>query len=156
MKLNLYTNDIHYLDDKGVELVAQCRAKNIVFFQRNDTTKLLAVFQRLDGFKIKDIDSYGQLLVDGKFKLLKRKEVRLTKSKDTMLDHPDLRFQSEINYFIDENGTVSLLKSISKVNLFSILTSTEEDEAWLKANKNKIKNELELMAYLAYRNAHEE
>jgi hypothetical protein len=42
------------------------------------------------------------------------------------------------------------------VNLFSILTSTDEDEAWLKANKNKIKNELELMAYLAYRNAREE
>jgi hypothetical protein len=156
VKLNLYTNDIHYIDNKGTELVAQSSVKNIVFFDRNDTTKLLAVFQRLEGFKIKNIDSYAQLLADGKFRLLKRKEVRLIKSKDAMLDHPDLRFQSDINYFIEENGTISLLKSVTKANLFSILKSTDEDEAWLKANKNKIKNEAELTAYLTYRNAREQ
>src|SRR5215831_11693837 len=34
-KLNLYTNDIHYLDNKGIELIAQNKVENIVFYDRN-------------------------------------------------------------------------------------------------------------------------
>src|SRR5882672_4878338 len=114
VKLNLYTNDIHYLDNKGTELVAQSAVHNIVFFDRNDTTKLKAVFQHIDGHKGKDMDAYAQLLVDGKIRFLKRKEVTLVKNKDIMLDHPDLKFVSETNYFIEENGNMKRLKSISK------------------------------------------
>lgn len=152
-KLNLYTNDVHYLDNKGAELVAQNKVQNIIFYDRKDTTKLKAVFQQLAGFKIKDIDFYVQLLVDGEIKFLKRKEVKLTKSKDIMLDHPDLKFSSDIHYYIDENGELTLLKSISKENLFSIIKSTQEDEDWLRENKNKLKTEAEVIAFLTNRNS---
>jgi len=152
-KLNLYTNDIHYLDNKGVELVAQNKVQNIIFFDRKDTTKLKAVFQHLAGFKIKDVDFYAQLLVEGKIQFLKRKEIKLSKNKDTMLDHPDLRFTSEVYYYIEENGNLTHLKGISKENLFSIIKTTQEDEDWLKANKNKLKNEAEIIAFLTNRNS---
>jgi hypothetical protein len=152
-KLNLYTNDIHYLDNKGNELVAQNKVQNIVFYDRKDTTKLKAVFQHLAGFKIKDTDFYAQLLVEGKTQFFKRKEVKLSKSKDVMLDHPDLRFNSEVHYYIEENGNLTLLKSISKENLFSIINAREEDEDWLKVNKNKLKNETDVIAFLTHRNS---
>jgi hypothetical protein len=153
VKLNLYTNDIHYIDNKGTELVAQSNVKNIVFFDRNDTTKLKGVFQRLEGFKINDIDAFAQLLTEGNIQFLKRKEVKLIKNKDTMLDHPDLRFVSDIHYYIADHGNITLLRPISKENLFSVIKPTEEDESWLKANKNKLKNEADVTAFLTYRNA---
>jgi len=153
VKLNFYTNDIHYLDNKGAELVAQSSVKNIVFYDRKDTTKLKAVFQRLEGFKVKDIDSYAQLLVEGKIQLLKRKEVKLIKNKDTMLDHPDLKFVSDTFYYIEENGNLTRLTTINKSNLFSIIKTTDDDETWLKTNKNKLKNEAEVTAFLTFHNS---
>jgi len=152
-KLNFYSNDIHYLDHKGTELVAQNKVENIIFYDRRDTTKLKAVFQHLAGFKIKDIDFYAQLLVEGKIRFLKRKEVKLTQSKDTMLDHPDLRFNSEVYYYVEENGNLTLLKNISKENLFSIIKTTQDDEEWVKANKNKLKTEAEAIAFITNYNS---
>ncbi len=153
VKLNFYTNDIHYLDNKGTELVAQSSVKNIVFFDRNDTTKLKAVFQHLEGFKVKEVDSYAQLLVEGKTQFLKRKEVKLIKNKDTMLDHPDLKFVSDTYYYIEDSGNTIHLKNLNRESLLSVIKTTEEDETWLKANKNKLKNEAEITSFLTYRNA---
>jgi hypothetical protein len=153
VKLNFYTNDIHYRDGRGTELVTQSNVKNVIFFDRSDTLKLKAVFKKIEGFKIKGMDSFAQLLVDGETQFLKRKEVRLVKSKDTMLDHPDLRFVSDTYYYIEENGRIVQLKTTNKESLLSIIKTTEQDETWLKENKNKLKNEADIMAFLTYRNS---
>jgi len=154
VKLNFKTNDVHYIDNKGTELVAQSGIQKILFFDRNDTTKLKAVFQSLAGFKIKDVDVFAELLAEGKTEFLKRTEVTLIKKdNDPMLGRPDLRFVSEVHYYITENGSVSRLKSINKANLFVILKPTNDDETWLKTNKVKLKNEADVIAFLAHRNS---
>jgi hypothetical protein len=153
VKLNFYTNEIHYLDNRGTELVTQNNVKNIVFYDRKDTVKLKGVFKRIDGFKIKDVDSFAQLLVEGKTRLLKRKEVKLIKSKDAMLDHPDLKFVSDTFYYVEENGNTINLKNTNKESLFAIIKTTDTDEAWLKENKNKLKSEADIVSFLTYRNA---
>jgi hypothetical protein len=153
VKLNLYTNEVHYLDNKGTELIAENSIKNILFLDRKDTTKLNAVFQRIYGFKINSTDSYAQLLVEGKSQLLKRKEVRLVKNKDLMLDLPDLKFASDTYYYIEENDDIKRLKNISKENISSMIKISEEEEAWLKANNNKLKNESDAVSFFTYRNS---
>jgi len=154
VKLNFYTNNVHYLDDNGSELVAQNSLKNIIFFDRKDTSKLIAVFEGLAGFKIKDVDVYAQILSDGQTKFLRRTQVTLIKKdNDPMLGHPDLKFESETHYYIEDNGNVKRLKNINKENVFSIIKTSEEDEVWLKSNKNKLKNEAEVIAFFTYRNA---
>lgn len=153
VKLNFYTNEIHFLDNKGNELVAQNNIKNIVFYERKDTVKLKAVFSRIAGFQIKNVDSFAQLLVDGETQFLKRKEVKLVKNKDVMLDHPDLKFVSDTYYYVEEKGNMKQLKNSNKESLFSIIKTSEEDEIWLKEHKNKLKNETEIVSYLTYRNS---
>jgi len=154
VKLNFYSNSVHYLDDNGAELVAQNSLKNIVFFDRKDTLKLIAVFEGLAGFKIKDLDAYAQILADGQTKFLKRTEVTLVKKdNDPMLGHPDLKFVSDTHYYIEESGSIKRLKNISKESLFSIVKPTDEEEIWLKANKNKLKNEADIIGFMAYHNS---
>jgi hypothetical protein len=154
VKLNFNTNDIHYIDNKGTELVAQNGFKKVFFFDRNDTTKLLAVFQSLVGFKVNDVDAYAQLLTEGKIQLLKRTKATLIKGEeDPMLGRPDLKFITETQYYLEEGSSISQLKTINKASLFSLIKPTNEDETWLKANKNKLKNESDIVAFLTYRNS---
>ena len=154
VKLNFYTNDIHYVDDRGTELVAQNGINKIVFFDRKDTTKVLAVFEGIAGFKIKDTDAFVQLLVEGRIQLMKRTEVTMIKKDNgPMMDNPDFKFLSEVVYYLKQDGSISNLKTISKTNLFSILKPMDEDETWLKTNKNKLKTETDVISFLMYRNS---
>lgn len=153
VKLNFYTNEVHYIDNTGKELIAQNGIKKIIFYDRKDTSKVAAVFQFLFGFKIGNVDSYAQVLNDGKIQLLKRTEVILVKKDfDQMAGKSELKFISEFHYYISEKQNVSPLKNINKTNLFSIIKLLKEDEAWLKENKNKLKNEAQVISFLVHRN----
>src|SRR5258706_8065421 len=52
VRLNFYSNDIHYLDKNDTEFTLLKGVINkIVFFDRKDTVKVKAVFQSFDNFK---------------------------------------------------------------------------------------------------------
>lgn len=152
-KLNFYTNEIHFIDDKGKEMVVQNGVKGIVFYLLNDTTQA-EDFKVLSGFSAKGKEIFVQVLVKGKIQLLKHTSVDvITKDTDLMLGRKDRKFESTETYYVEENGNVLKMKRISKPNLLALIKEENGDEDWLKEHKSKLKNEKEAIEFITYRNS---
>lgn len=155
VKLNLYSNDIHYLEKSGIELIAaKGSIRKIIFFDQKDTTKVTAVFQIFASFNKPGTLSFFEVLNEGMAQLLKEKSVNLKKKEyDPLVEKDEFKFVSTVKYFIQNNGTLSQLKSVSKSSVLSIIKSTDQIEEWLKSNHNRLKNENEIVAFLEYYNS---
>jgi hypothetical protein len=94
-----------------------------------------------------------QVLAGGKIQLLKITKVKLVKREaDPLLKTTENSFESWESYFIEENGNTHELRKISKGRLFDLLKMEDGDEDWLHAQKNKLNNETDVIAFLNYRN----
>jgi hypothetical protein len=154
VKLNFYTNEVHYTDLKGTEFAAGTeQIRKIIIYDKVDTTKIKAVFLPFASFNPRS-KGYAQVLSDGKNIFMKKTTTELVKDKyDPMLGKAEVRFVSTTDYFLIINKVLFPLKKLNKQSLSSIIPSTESDEAWLKENKNKLKNEEDFVSFLNYRNS---
>jgi len=152
VKVNLYSNDIHYKNDAGAEFVTQLGIVKVLMLSPGDTTKIAAIFQSLTGLYGTSEQSFGQVLNDGKTQLIKKVTVKLDKRTDPVTSKSEYQFNSFTNYYILENGNATLMRSINKTSLLSILKATNAADEWLKANKNKLKSEADAIAFLDYYN----
>ena len=153
VRLNFYTSNVHYIDKNGNELTTiKGLVNRIVFYDREDTTKLSAVFKSYAGFN--NSQSYIQILNEGKVQLCKVNDVTLKKKNyDPMVGRDEFKFVSLVKYFINDNGVMTQLKGFRKSNVQSIIPSTPEIESWLSANNNKLKNEDEVLSFLEFYNS---
>jgi len=154
VRMNLYTNEVHYIDNKNVELAANNSiVKKVLLLDRKDSTKVTAVFENFASYKTRGIESFAQVLNQGKAQLLKRVTVTVKKGEyDVMMGKSELSFVWTTDYFILNDGKITLLKRINKEGLFSILEPNDEYEAWLKSTKNRLKSEEDLLAFLTFYN----
>jgi hypothetical protein len=154
VKLNFYSNDIHYLDNKGNELIAQTKINRVIFYEPTDSLRTSGIFLFEPGFKIKGGDFYVQVLNQGKVQLLKRVEVKIMKrdSGPMQADRLDLKFLSDEFYYFGKDGNLLPLKKINKKNISELIKITPDDEKWLTDSQSKLKSEEELIAFLNYRN----
>ncbi len=152
VKLNLYTNDIHYLDNTGAELVAAAGTTNVIFFDKKDTTKVSAIFQSFSNLTEKNKESFGQVMAGGEIKLVKNYKVSLSKEFDPVNSHSEYRFSTVTDYLIIDHRNVSHLKSINKAAILAIIKPTNEQEEWLHSHKNKLKNEADAIAFITFCN----
>lgn len=154
LKLNFYTSDIHYLDSKGTELVAQPgQIKQVIIYDKTDTAKAIAFFQAFASYNPKST-GYAQQLVNGKIQFLKKSTVTLVKDQyDPSLGKSELRFVSTTDYFIVVNSSIHALKRINHQSVFTIITPTQSEEEWLSSTKNKLKTEEEVIAFLTFVNS---
>lgn len=154
VKLNFYSNDVHYLDKAGSELIAQTRINKVVFFEPTDSVKISGVFVFKLGFKIKKADFFAQKLNEGKLQLLKRAEVTILKRDDGPMaaNNPGFKFFTNKFYYLEKDGDLLPLRNISKKNISALIKITPEDETWLISSKNKLRNEDDLVAFLNYYN----
>ncbi len=152
VKLNLYTNDVHYIDNSGSELVANSGLiKKIILFSTEDTLKVTAAFQSLIGLTKDDKEHYFQVMNEGAFQLLKNVSVTIRKSDyDPLLGRSEFNFVSSTNYFLKDKVSIKPLKGLNKSSVFSILEPTPEAEEWLKSTKNKVKNEEDIIALFSF------
>lgn len=150
-RLNLYTNEVSVLDDKGKELVIKkWIVDKILFYDKIDSTKIKAVFQKLKNVISSDSLWYGQVLNSGSIQLIKKTKIELIRDKyDLSLGRHEFRFLSTSKYFISHNGELSLV-GLSKKKLFSTVTSTGEYEKWLASNNNKLKTEEDIIEFLNF------
>lgn len=153
VKLNLYTNNVHYLDNKGSELVALTNPSKVIFFDKKDTTKVSAVFQSFASFKEENKESFGQVLAGNDVQLVKNFIISLNKEYDRVNAETDYRFRTFVEYSIIDHGNKSPLKSINKAAILSIIKPTKEQEEWLQANKNKLKSEADAIAFITFCNS---
>ncbi|MBS1487288.1 MAG: hypothetical protein JST43_06825 [Bacteroidetes bacterium] len=151
-KLNLYASSIHYINNQGAEVAAQGGIRAVVFYSPADTTRA-GVFKVLSGTAVEGREFFAQILVDGNIKFLKATLVRLVKQEsDPLLKTIEWIFEPRDIYFVEEKGNTHELKSLNKKHLFSLIEKKDQDEGWLKQNKNSLRNEEEVKAFLSYRN----
>ncbi len=155
IKMNLYTNGVHYVDKEGVELVAQTGlVTKVSLYSLTDTLQAIAVFQSLankfSGYK----ESFFQILNEGPIQLLKKTSVNLSKQKyDPSIGKDECHFVSSIDYFLRDNVTLTPLKKINKTSVFSIIKTNEEIEKWMTLKENKVKTEEDVIELLSFINS---
>lgn len=155
VKLNFYSNDVHYLDPKGNELIAQSKINKVIFLEPSDSTKTAGIFVFELGFKINEKDFFAQVLNEGKVQLLKRVNVIVFKGeKDPMASsNRELKFLSNDFYYLNKGGDLRSLKKINKKSISELITITHDDEIWLTNSQNRLKNEGDVIAFLNHWNS---
>jgi hypothetical protein len=155
IKLNLYTDEVYYIDNKGMELVAQPgTVMKLTLYEAKDTSKIAAVFLNTPVLTNKHEDSFLEQLNEGKRQLLKQVVVSLVKGEyDPGLGKAEYRFVPSIYYYINDGEKVSPLKNFGKESVASLVTITPEQEEWLKSTKNKLKRESDVVAFFRYLNS---
>lgn len=154
-KLNFYTNDIHYLNEKNEEytLVKKLIDK-IVFIDGADSSKSIGVFKRLKDPEYNN--EFFEILNGGNTQLVKMVQVTLRKMDYNQYRNESRnRFIPKIKYFISNNGVLLKLSGLNKPAVLSALqiTSSTEMDKWLKSEKNKLKTEKEVVRFFSFYNS---
>lgn len=155
-KLNLHSQSVHYMNEKGIELAARGGIKGIIFLSPNDTSKLgsFSVVSSPDANKGEVNEVFAQVLADGKIRFLKATTVKLVKREtDPLLAKTEWMFEPREMYLIEENGKTQELTSISKSRIYEVVAEQNGDKDWLKNQNNKLKKEDDVVAFIAYRNS---
>jgi len=152
LRLNLYTNDIHYLDLAGYEMAADSKAvEYISVFDRDDSTKIVSGLKKyiLDGK-----ESFFLELNQGRVVLLKRIVVTLFKGEyDVSRAKNDFRFVRKADYFLKNETQILPLRDLSKGSLSAYIPLSEKSDSWLMTKKNKLKTEANIIEFLNYANS---
>ena len=151
LKINLYTGQVHYFGSNNVEMVSGLKLVDAIFFVNSqDSTKISKSIKKMI---FENYEYLFQVLTTGKYELLKRTTVTLFKGEyDVSKARNDYRFIRKNDYFLFFDGRLKKIEELNRENLASLLPIDENSDKWLKQNKNKLKNEDQLLAFLSYIN----
>ncbi|MBS1488516.1 MAG: hypothetical protein JST43_13100 [Bacteroidetes bacterium] len=151
IKLNFYTNDIHFLNNKNEEyLLTSGVIQKIVFIDEKDTSKVLARFEK---FK-ETHDVFVEVMNSGETQLLKSTHITLRKMEyNQFRNESRFRFIPNEKYFIRHQNVITKLSSLSKSAVLEVMKPNTRQEEWLKTNKNKLRNEKEVVAFFTFCNS---
>jgi hypothetical protein len=152
-KLNLYTSEVHYANEKDGELVAETSLiDKIVFLNSKDTTKILAVFAALPDYIDNKPAGFYRVFNNGAFQLiLLQKNLVKVSPFDPLLGKNITSFFTKYYYGIYNNGKTIPLKGLDKNSVLAAIPFNVE--AWVKNTKNKLKSEEDFIALLNYYNS---
>lgn len=154
-KLNLYTNEVHFLNKNGTELsLENTTVLKIIFFKGTDTSTVLAVFESLPDSLSPTKISYYQVLNNGKFRLLILQKTILTESEyDPTLGKREHSFFTKTTYVIANDQKIIPIKSLNQSGIFAAIGASPETEQWVSQNKYKLKTETQVISFLNYCNS---
>lgn len=154
-KLNLYTGDVHYINESGIELAADISiVEKVIFLQNLDTNKIIAHFISLyDYVNKKPAALYKQFNTKDKYQLLllQKKFVNLS-AFDPLQGKKIATFFNRNNYSIYHNGINTPLKGLDRSSVLDAVPKNEKIDNWLVEKKNKLKNETDIIALLNFIN----
>jgi hypothetical protein len=154
LKLDLYRNEVHYIDSLGNELIAVSGiVKRIYLYDTRDTAKISAVFEQIAG-----IDGNGtafvQVLNNGSAKLLKFTHITVyKKGYDEVAGKDNYAFLAKPGYALLKDGVVSNLKALDEKAVLAVIMPSANETSWLLQNKNKLKSEKDIIGFLNYYNS---
>lgn len=150
-RLNLYTNDIHYLDQTGLEFAANSKVVDYIqLLDSEDTTKIVLSLKKL---LVDGRESFFLELTTGRIVLLKRTLVTLFKGEyDVTRAKNDFRFVKKVDYFLKVDAKINQLNALTKASVSAHIPLSNDSESWLIANRNKLKSEASLIEFLEYYN----
>ena len=154
-KLNLFTDEIHYLSLDGTELAVDNEGvSRLVFLNKNNLTQPIASFAKLVNHVNGKGTAFYKVFNAGNFQLiLLQKQLVKTSPYDPIQAKRISSFYSTKDYAIYNNGKVSALKDLDRNSILSTIPFYANVENWLKENKNKLKSEKEVTAFLNYFNS---
>jgi hypothetical protein len=154
VKMNLYTSDVHYIDNDGKELVAATGSiQKLIFLNEKDTSKIASVFECFTDVTDKNTIAYYKILNNGKFRLLQvRKSYIRTGNYDALQGKSEARFFFKTTYAITDSLNTYPLKGLKQNNILPIIYPADSAEQWLKKSRNKLNSEKEVITFLNYVN----
>jgi hypothetical protein len=149
-KLNLYTNEIHYLCIDGTELAAENEGiTRLVFLNKNNLTQPIASFAKLTNHITGNGYVYYRVLNAGKYQLiLLQKQLVKTSPYDPILAKTTTSFYTKKDYAIYAEGKVIPLKDLDRNSILSVAPANELANSWLQTSKSKLKSEKDVIEYL--------
>ena len=154
-RLNLYTSEIHYLSGDATELAVDNQdITRLVFLNKNNLTQAIASFTKLTNHLTSKGTAYYRVLNAGDFQLiLLQKQLVKTSPYDPIQGKSISSFYSTKEYAMYNKGKVTTLNDLDRSNILSSITFNAKVEPWLKENKNKLKSEKEVIAFLNFFNS---
>ena len=155
-KMNLVTNEIHYLDKTENELVLESGFINNFILRDNlDTSKILAIFEYYNEPPILPTDKKGlyvQILNKGLYQLLKYDKRTLT-SKDSLFGtQKKYLFTDRLYYFVSHLQKPEPIKKLNQDLILAFLPSSLSYKDWIAKNKIDFKEESDAVEFLNYYN----
>jgi hypothetical protein len=153
-KLNLYSNEVHFISKDGTELsLENTMLLKVIFFKGTDTATVLAIFESLPDSLSPDKISYYQVLNSGKFRLLVLHK-NLVKEGDynPTLGKSEHSFYSKTSYAISDGENI-IPARLNQSSILSAIHPKEYAYKWLTQNKNKLKTVPEIISFLDYYNS---
>jgi len=154
-KLNLYTTELHYENEKDGELVAETSLiDKIVFLNSKDATKVLAVFAVLPDYIDNKPAGFYRVFNNGVYQLiLLQKNLVKVSPFDPLTGKNTTSFFTKSYYGIYTNGKTMPLKALDRNSILSVIPFNVSVEPWIKNTKNKLKSEEDIIALLTYYNS---
>lgn len=152
-KLNLFTNEVHYIHPSGTEFSIDAGViKKIVFYTNADTATILSEFIFVKAMEDSKMH-YLQELNKGETQLYKLNSISLIKKDYNPIEgKTPYGFTYHTEYYLYYAGAITKLKGLKKKSLFEIMLPDTFSEAWLKTNDNKLNNEPDFISFLDYYN----
>jgi len=154
-KLNLYTSEVHYTNEKNGELVAETNLiDKIVFLNSKDSSKIAAVFVVLPDYIDNKPAGFYRVFNNGTYQLiLLQKNLVKVSPYDPLLGKNITSFFTKYYYGLYNNGKTIPLKSLDKNSIVSVLPFHASVQPWIKNTKNKLKSEEDMITFLNYYNS---
>ena len=154
-KLNLYTSEVHYTNEKEGELVAETSLiDKIIFFDSKDSSKISAVFAVLPDYIDNKPAGFYRVFNNGAYQLiLLQKNLVKVSPYDPLLGKNITSFFKKYYYGLYNNGKTIPLKSLDKNSVLAAVPYNTSVQPWIKNTKNKLKSEEDFTALLNYYNS---
>ena len=158
-RLNLYTDEIHYLNSVGTELAIENQGiTRLVFLNINNLTQPIASFAKLVNHVSGNGTAFYKVLNAGEFQLiLLQKQFVKTSPYDPIQGKSISSFYSKKNYAIYNEGKIIPLEDLNKKSLEAALSNDVSTlDLFMKENTYKMKSEKEFTDFLLLLNASKE
>lgn len=151
IRINVIDDEVHYLDEKGQEMVSTQNIKSVIFKKaENDTT---AVFVSKYAFTGKEAGMPGgwmQLIAKGKATLLKRYHKSIVESKGYSSATVEKNIVTEVRYYVWYNGELVRVKNIADM---AVALNHPAVDKYVNSMKKNAKSESDLKAVIDYFNS---
>jgi len=149
-RLNLYTDEIHYLSSDGTELAVDNQGiTRLVFLNRSNLTQPIASFAVLMNHVSGNGTAYYKVLNTGMFQLiLLQKQLVKTSPYDPIQAKSINSFYSKKNYAIYNEGKIIPLRDLDKSSVLAAVPLDILTTSWLSMTKSKLRSEKEVIEYL--------
>jgi hypothetical protein len=156
VKLNMFTNEVDYMNNNNVEMVLEAfNFKKIVIMKQEDTSHIASIFECFpDMTDATKGEAFYRVLNGGTVQLYALdKTILKTGAYDPLLGKEPKSFFTKKFYAITNAGAFSPLKILDRNTILPIVKSHQADEDWLDGSHNKLKSEKEVIAFFEFFNA---